>query len=279
MIQKYLDWVNNDDINEWSLPVGAQIDYQYPGYYEFISPNEKEYYETIKNDDRLEYYIENPLKYRLNSQGFRMETDLKDGASVNIFLGCSDTFGYGLHQEHTWSYKLHKHINNGEEYWNLALPGNGVQTDFRTLYYVLNKYGRNIKISNIFHLLQYRFRFEIFDDIGPQIITVNQYGKDENKTKLEMDLLHETNNKLWYSSNVNAIENLARKYKSNYYVTSIQYLIDNNINTHDNFHILYDYSLEYLPARDLGHPSYKSNHEIFSAFLDMYNSKLQNKII
>jgi hypothetical protein len=272
MIDKFSEWIHKNQFEDWKKPVGENSELNFPGEYEFLaSYEENDFKKNIKNPD-VKYYIDNPLKYKFNSQGFRMDEDFKDNISVNIFLGCSDTFGFGLHQSHTWSYKLHKHISKGEHYWNLALPGNGIQTDFRTLYYILNKYGKNIKINNIFHLAQYRMRLEFFDNIGPNILCIHDYDGNESEDSFKHKLLYDTNNITTYISNINAIENLAKKYNSNYYVTSIDFIIDNNIDVGTNRNILYDESLSNLLARDLGHPSYDTSHQLFSVFLDMYNT-------
>ena len=89
--------------------------------------------------------------------------DFNDEGEGNIFLGCSFTFGLGLHLEDTWSYKVNKEI--GGKFWNLSLPGCGMDESFRYLY----EFKDYLKIKNIFHLAPpfQKTRYEFIVDDEP----------------------------------------------------------------------------------------------------------------
>ena len=71
------------------------------------------------NNFSIKYYIENPIKYKLNNFGFRTPDDFNSEDEGNVFLGCSHTFGIGHHLENVWSYKLNQII--GGKFWNLGI--------------------------------------------------------------------------------------------------------------------------------------------------------------
>ena len=75
-------------------------------------------YKKYPNDESLKYYQENPIEYISNNYGFRTTDDFNDTDEGNVFLGCSFTFGLGLHLEDTWAYKVNKTI--GGKFWNLS---------------------------------------------------------------------------------------------------------------------------------------------------------------
>ena len=276
MIDDFIKHIEAGDINDFKKSVGENSLLKYPGTYDFTGEFEKiEYQKNLKiyKDDLL-YYVENPLTYTFNSDGFRTWEDFSKGGDVNIYLGCSNTFGLGIHQKHTWAYKLHEHISNGEKYWNIALPGNGIQTDFRTLYYILKTYENIINVKNIFHWADYHFRFEFFDNYGPRILSTHDYtSSDSNIDTIKNNLLVKTNNKLNYISNINAIQNLSNNFGANYHICNFEYLhkiVKPNIKCDINF----NRKLSNLLARDLLHPSYVTHHKMFESMLTLHNRKL-----
>ena len=113
------------------------IDYNYePDIMMWFGTDFKELFEKnykkYPNDESLKYYQENPIEYISNNYGFRTTDDFNDTDEGNVFLGCSFTFGLGLHLEDTWAYKVNKTI--GGKFWNLSLPGCGMDESFRYLY-------------------------------------------------------------------------------------------------------------------------------------------------
>jgi len=124
-------------------------------------------------DKSLLWYKDNPIKYQLNSDGFRLPYDLTKEKG-NVFLGCSFTFGIGVHYEKTWAHLLHEKIGGGK-YWNLGCSGAGFQTTFRMLYNYYNK----IKINNIFLHLPFNYRYEVFIEKGTKVFDRSQDYQNE----------------------------------------------------------------------------------------------------
>ena len=119
--------------------------------YDWITQNEEENFisnlKRYPNNESLLHYLENPIKYSLNNEGFRTPDDFNSTDEGNVFLGCSYTFGVGHHLENVWSYKVNDHI--GGKFWNLSIGGTGVMSHYR----LLVGYYKELKIKNIFHYL------------------------------------------------------------------------------------------------------------------------------
>ena len=71
-----------------------------------------------------------PIKYHLNEYGFRSgkfpEEETRDSIT---FLGCSQTFGLGLHKDKTWASLVAEHFNLPEI--NLSMSGGSLDSAFR----------------------------------------------------------------------------------------------------------------------------------------------------
>lgn len=123
--------------------------------------NSKGYDTNIPIKKIVDKYTENPIEYVLNSDGFRtVEIDDWGDVPVSIALGCSHTFGTGIHEEDTWVKMLEKHIDT--PLLNLAVPGSGVLTHLRVL---LNVYKR-LNIKNVFLFSPYehqRWEWQDYD--------------------------------------------------------------------------------------------------------------------
>lgn len=99
-------------------------------HYKFISPDDKSTFEfnietNIKSLQDDNWIDDNDnlidIDYRINKQGFRCD-HFSDEEGI-LFLGCSFTFGIGLHEHQTWAYKVAEHF--GVKCWNLGIPGHG----------------------------------------------------------------------------------------------------------------------------------------------------------
>jgi len=213
------------------------------------------------NKYSIEYYIKNPIKYRLNNCGFRTPDDFNSTDTGNVFLGCSHTFGIGHHLENTWSYKLNKII--GGKFWNLSIGGTGVATHFRLL---LGFY-KELKIKNIFHFAPQYPRYEFIEKGRPQNYIICNYNKEwqSNFGNLMADsLLTDEQCEFNWISYTYAIKGLANEIGCNYYL----------IEGDTGFHSQDDNS---LLARDLLHHTTKAQHQIYKDFLKMYDSSLYEK--
>lgn len=75
------------------------------------------------------------ITYDYNSYGFRcIEFEDKD---CIVFLGCSHTFGSGLHNKNTFADIVATHFNLAN--YNLGIPGGSMSTCFRLGYYWIPK--------------------------------------------------------------------------------------------------------------------------------------------
>lgn len=222
---------------------------------------QRKYYNSHKYS--IQYYIKNPVKYKLNNCGFRTPDDFNSEDEGNVFLGCSHTFGIGHHLENTWSYKLNQTI--GGKFWNLGIGGTGVATHFRLL---LGFY-KELKIKNIFHFAPKYPRYEFIENGMPQNYIINDYKKSwESKFgNLMVDsLLTDEQCEFNWMSYTYAIKGLAKEIGCNYY------LIEGDAGWHgqdDNS----------LVARDLLHHTTKVQHSIYLDFLKIYDNDLYEKYV
>ena len=113
-----------------------------------------------KDINTINYYLNNPIKYRLNNYGYRTDYDFKKGDEVNIFLGCSHTMGIGLHLNHTWGHIVNEQI--GGKFVNLSEGGCGIENQFRHLI----RWSTYFKVKNIFHYQPIYSREELLYENG-----------------------------------------------------------------------------------------------------------------
>ena len=66
-------------------------------------------------------YIKNPIEYTVNRFGYRSKYSDIPNTDYILVLGCSHTFGFGLHEEHRYSNLLEDHYNN--PVINIGFPG------------------------------------------------------------------------------------------------------------------------------------------------------------
>jgi hypothetical protein len=216
----------------------------------------------IKNKDNpsIQYYIQNPIEYKFNNEGFRTPDDFNSSDEGNIYLGCSHTFGIGHHLENTWSYKLNNVI--GGKFWNLSIGGTGVTTHFR----LLLAYYKNLKIKNIFHYAPMYHRYEFLENKRPQSYIVANYNENWLNTfgsLMEKSLLTNEQVEFNWVTYTHAISSIAYEIGANYY------LIQGSTGWHGK-----DDSLQ---ARDLLHYTTLYQHKIYQDFLKIYDLELYKK--
>lgn len=294
MLNDFLNYLYHQKVDKTiieEIPHPSNIElYKKSDIIEFL---EEEELQNFENNKKSNFYRKNPpndiflnrdVTYILNDFGFRTWEDFTEGGEVNIFLGCSHTFGYGMFQEYTWPFKLNEFLSKEDKkkykYWNLSTPGSSVETQFRMLYQILEKYGDGIKINKIFHFLPYYARYEYFVReknpylnntyrFSPYIISPHSAEK-YYKPSMIKDSFSDSHISLRLIQGISAIDGLARKYNSQYYITSFEYLMDNNVEEYFT-DFMYDNNLRFLLARDRTHISYYDNHKIFSYFSQNMN--------
>tara|TARA_B100000900_G_C20601408_1_gene725824 strand:- start:6842 stop:7783 length:942 start_codon:yes stop_codon:yes gene_type:complete len=269
----------------WYLPIEFRHNIGKSVDLEFASEAEEQQWKDLqkstvsKEIKTREYFEENPLKYKINKDGFRNldGSPFVKGSEVNIFLGCSDTFGIGMHIEDTWSYKLNK--NHEGEYWNLGIPGTGVETQFRMLYHLVTKF--DVKINNVFHWLPFRNRHEFlisetpWNDKPEFVISVPREEDAIFKQlpdQVKEHLMSDSTAALKNISYTSAIDKLVSDRGGNYLVLNHD-LVWSNPKLNIRWKGQYDMSKSFVLARDLGHPNYQTHHDIFSAFMYAMNEK------
>ena len=83
--------------------------------------------ENLKTQPEDWYYRTHPVKYTLNSLGYRTkEFDDIDWKESIVMFGCSFIFGIGVTDEHTVSYFLEQ--LSGRPVINMGIPGSSIQT-------------------------------------------------------------------------------------------------------------------------------------------------------
>ena len=109
------------------------------------------------NDQNMQYYLENPIRYKMNNMGFRTAVDFVDGVEGNLFLGCSHTMGIGHYLRNIWAWKLNEYI--GGNFLNAGVGGSGIGTAFRLLYGLKGM----IRPKNVFLFTPHGYRYEYFN--------------------------------------------------------------------------------------------------------------------
>jgi hypothetical protein len=106
------------------------------------SDNRTEYDQNLRDPiqrARLQHegWIDNPIVYELNSEGWRSEGcreyDIPEPSL--IVLGCSFTYGTGLHLHQTWGHKVSSQL--GLTLVNLGMPGHAL--DLNTAWLLMNQ--------------------------------------------------------------------------------------------------------------------------------------------
>lgn len=225
----------------------------------FPSDTEDLFKKNIKtNFEDLGNYLNNPIEYKLNNNGFRTYDNLTLNDYGNVFLGCSHTFGVGHHLKNTWAYKLNNFIEG--KFYNLSQPGCGVETDYRMLYSFKN----TIKIKNVFHFLGFYPRYEVFEN---EFFNNVHFTDDDDIIKYKSIFhSHTSNEKLLINqlAHTQAIKLLCSELGVNYYlICDFEFFNDELFN-------LNKYSKN--KARDLIHFSVEIHDELFKKFKKMYLS-------
>jgi len=197
-----LDWFPSDTEKTW-----------------LINLHEREHLRDV-----VEHYKKNPIVYRINNFGYRTDYNFKKGDSVNVFLGCSYTFGVGINFEDTWVYKV------GSKYdlpiANLGIGGTSINTSYRQLMYFKDFF----KIQNIFHYQPVYARFEYFKNrkVHHFIVDSEPEGFDTvfNKEYVNNIILNDAT--VYYNHQVHydAIMNVAHTIGANYYYIHKAQVVD-----------------------------------------------------
>jgi hypothetical protein len=103
---------------------------KYPTVIDWYPSDSLEKFRKLSKEHQGYWNQQPPIKYSLNKYGFRSdefpEVETRDSIT---FLGCSQTFGIGLHKENAWASLVAEHFNLPEI--NLSVPGGSLDSAFR----------------------------------------------------------------------------------------------------------------------------------------------------
>ena len=224
------------------------------------SDSKKRWDMNYPNHPELEPYINNPIHYNLQKNSIRCEypLDSLEDRDVDLYLGCSHTFGTGHHWENTWPYHVAKATGNIPV--NLGIGGGSVGGSYLRLLKYLPKF----KVKNIFHYQLSYARFYYF--IGRRVQnfqlwnTVDELRKKFGDDYVQDNFMTDGITDLYLKMYTNLIEYEAIQLGIPYYFSSHP-LKEFNINKEDD-----------LVARDLIHPSKNTMKAIANIFINKLNN-------
>lgn len=234
-------------------------------HYKFISPDDQDTfkYNLEKNSKRLldNNWLDSnnnivDIDYRINKQGFRCNHFSNEEGI--LFLGCSYTFGVGLHEHQTWAYKVAEKYNTN--CWNLGIPGHGIDIHSYFVNCHLKEELPNVRAICI--LQTPPDRISLLQDRGDEIclqdyFTILQANEDKAHTIMYKDFT----------------QSLELTYKMNYYKNKTS--IENYCKLHnipfvyiDQKSALSDFNLRSSLARDCQHHGESENIHIASKVIE-----------
>lgn len=219
-----------------------------------------------KYSKQLSYYVNNPIKYRHNSLGFRGD-EVDFSIPFDMYLGCSFTYGVGLHEKHIWPYLVAKEINY-QNYINTGMPGTGIEIWFSNFKTLLNRG----QVRKLFAFIPIHPRIEVpFEEFEHSLTAmpanINTQGlKYPDKKNIF---------RYYLVNQLSDMDYTIDKYLQTVY--AIKYLCEvNNIEFYGYnlyTHYLIHPTKESIIARDIHHPG-KSFHEYLSKiFIAKNNNK------
>lgn len=219
------------------------------------------------DSEHLNHYKDNPIEYKLNNYGFRTDDDFFDGDTGTVYLGCSHTFGTGLHLKDVWSYKLHQKVGEGK-FFNLSCGGTGATSH----YYFLKYFSDKLNIKKVYHYYPHHIRYRYGFMNGDGKIDIHADWND--KVEMEMwkeYLMHDSYNKLHNDVYKDAITNVCNEIGCDYHRVEDCY-IPNKLKKGKSKYCN-PYHKTFTPARDLMHYYSESHDKICKSFEQLVRNK------
>ena len=145
----------------------------YSKQYDWISTDVEKVFDTHYKlyPDILDYYKDNPIKYNINNHFCRSDFNFEKDKNlkVDIFLGCSHTFGVGLHEKHLWWNKITKYTNNTPI--NLALGGCSMEEQFIRIARVIDYFD----VENVIWFTPHFYRYTYNDGDLFRTFNIDEY--------------------------------------------------------------------------------------------------------
>ena len=200
------------------------------------------------------------ISYTHNSHAFRTaEFETKENF---IAVGCSHTYGIGLHQHQTWSELLSGMLDLSV--YNLGVPGGSADTCYR----VVKHYVKELRPKFVAMLQPEPSRQEIFIRGLPYIYVPN--GADEENLSSSPWLKHwyanDDNGNVAAQKNIDAIIGICKTYQVDFYMVEAHHVSGHGPH---NFRTSTGLSL----ARDLQHPGTAFHHRLATEFLKNITNK------
>lgn len=224
-------------------------------------------FKTTEVKELVEYYIDNPIKYNINSFGFRdSQLDTKENKDITVFLGCSFTFGTGLPEDKVWTHYVKNHFEFKNTI-NGSTPGTGPLTHMRTLLYLI----QNFDVQRVFYLYDFlstRYEWD-FGNMRAGYETF-MFGEDPRFNKATMKaLVSPRNSRLYDLLCFSAIEKICEYYQ-------LQFVYQPVITYNDLDYNSEKYSMVDKWARDLMHTGFVSQRVMANNFIKKYNKLVGN---
>jgi hypothetical protein len=168
----------------------------------------------------LQPYINEPVKYVLNRHHCRMDWDIEflKNEPVDIYLGCSHTFGTGHHVKNIWPTFVSEHTGNVVA--NLGIGGAGIEVSYHRLLQFISR----LNVKNIFHYQPAYPRYAFVNDNGHLETWLAQEGdvhnifaKNYSKDHLLRNYLENGPIAMVYFKHVNLIKMEADRYNIPYF--------------------------------------------------------------
>ena len=260
---------------------------QSPGTHKWVGLDDAEAFENnLMSSARrtyLEQYLKKPIEYKINKQMLRCDYDLEEigDKPVDLYLGCSHTFGSGHYKENTWPYLVSKYTGNTEV--NLGVPGGDIEASYMRLL----QFVRRLNVANVFHLQPpyYRYGYRTDNTHSTWIVWDDEkemkdfYGQDYVWNNYLTDGAREYN----YMKYLNLIRYECEKLNIPLYHSNIK-----NIEEEDTDYLLKEYKalwdgqeteqqaidfIKYgdIPARDLTHYPASIMKRVSRMFIDLYD--------
>jgi hypothetical protein len=211
-----------------------------PGPHLWIGLDSYENFQS--NKKKLKYYIDNPIEYRINKDFYRNKFNFEDleNQAVDLYLGCSHTFGVGHHWKHTWPFLVSQHTNNTVV--NLGVPGSGIDIS----YINLKKYIDRFNVKNVFHFQPIYPRYYVYNGIHNTVSVTNKSTPYFNDNYKKESLVKNETIVFNHFRCVDAITGICLSKNVNYF-----HLYD--WFNEDTLTVNYENYLTDIPARDLSH--------------------------
>jgi len=121
--------------------------------------------------EMLKFYKDNPIVYKINNYACRCNFDFKRNKDlkVDIFLGCSHTFGIGLHEKHLWWNKVTEYTNYTPI--NLAVGGCSMEEQFIRLARVIDYFN----VQNVIWFAPHFYRYTYNNGDLFRTFNINEY--------------------------------------------------------------------------------------------------------